>query len=106
MSGSDPDASDSYGVIVLGAGAGGMAAAIVAMVLVQPAAAQDADPDRWGLTVAPYFVFPNMSGQTGIGDVTIDVDADPGDIFDKLQFGFMIFLEMSNEDWAVGVGRN
>jgi hypothetical protein len=80
-----------------------MAAAIVAMVLVQPAAAQDADPDRWGLTVAPYFVFPNMSGQTGIGDVTIDVDADPGDIFDKLQFGFMIFLEMSNQDWAVGV---
>ena len=26
-------------------------------------------------------------------------DADPGDIFDKLQFGFMIFLEMSNQDW-------
>jgi hypothetical protein len=73
------------------------------IALAQPATAQEADPDRWGLTVAPYFVFPNMSGQTGIGDVTVDVDANPGDIFDKLQFGFMIFMEMSNQDWAVGV---
>ena len=78
-------------------------AALFATALVQPAAAQDADPDRWGLTVAPYFVFPNMSGETGLGDVTVDVDANPGDIFDKLQFGFMMFLEMSNRDWAVGI---
>lgn len=77
--------------------------ALFAISLAQPATAQEADPDRWGLTVAPYFIFPNMSGQTGIGDVIVDVDADPGDIFDKLQFGFMIFLEMSNQDWAVGI---
>ena len=77
--------------------------AILAIALAGPAWAQDADEDRWGLTVAPYFVFPNMSGQAGIGNVTVDVDADPGDILDKLQFGFMMFLEMSNRDWAVGV---
>ncbi len=83
----------------------GMAAAAVGLVLsmLSPAHAQQADEDRWGLTVAPYFVFPNMSGQAGIGDLVVDVDADPGDIFDKLQFGFMMFLEMSNQDWAVGV---
>lgn len=78
-------------------------AASATLALAGPALAQDADPDRWGLTVAPYFVFPNMNGQAGIGNVTIDVDADPGDIFDRLQFGAMLFLEMSNRDWAVGV---
>jgi hypothetical protein len=78
-------------------------AVISALVLTPPAAAQETDSDRWDLTVAPYFILPNMSGETGIGDVAVDVDASPGDIFDKLQFGFMIFLEMSNEDWAVGV---
>ena len=77
--------------------------ALFAITLVRPAAAQETDPDRWGLSVAPYFVVPNMSGQAGIGNVTVDVDADPGDIFDKLQFGFMLFLEMSNRDWAVGI---
>ena len=83
----------------------GMAAAVagLAMTMVCPAHAQEVDEDRWGLTVAPYFVFPNMSGQAGIGDVVVDVDASPGDVFDKLQFGFMLFLEMSNQDWAVGV---
>ena len=82
-----------------------MAAAIagLALTMVSPAHAQDIDEDRWGLTVAPYFVFPNMNGQAGLGDVTVDVDANPGDVFDKLQFGFMLFLEMSNQDWAVGV---
>lgn len=78
-------------------------AAILTMALASPAQAQDADPDRWGLTVAPYFLFPNMSGEAGIGNITVDVDADPGDIFDKLQFGFMLLLEMSNQDWAVAV---
>jgi len=79
------------------------AVAGLALTIVSPAHAQEVDEDRWGLMVAPYFVFPNMSGQAGIGDVTVDVDADPGDIFDKLQFGFMMFLEMSNRDWAVGI---
>ena len=83
----------------------GMAAAVagLAMTMVSPAQAQEVDEDRWGLTVAPYFVFPNMSGQAGIRDVVVDVDASPGDVFDKLQFGFMLFFEMSNQDWAVGV---
>ncbi|MEK6255198.1 MAG: hypothetical protein N2B05_10915, partial [Gemmatimonadales bacterium] len=79
------------------------AVAGLALTMVSPACAQEVDEDRWGLTVAPYFVFPNMSGQAGIGDVTVDVDASPADVFDKLQFGFMMFLEMSNQDWAVGV---
>ena len=83
----------------------GMAAAVagLALTMVSSAHAQEVDEDRWGLTVAPYFVFPNMNGQAGIRDIVVDVDASPGDVFDKLQFGFMIFFEMSNQDWAVGV---
>jgi hypothetical protein len=61
---------------------------LFAITLVRPAVAQDADPDRWGLTVAPYFVFPNMNGQTGIGDVAVDVDADPGAPSDLSQFRY------------------
>ena len=79
------------------------AVAGLALTMVSPAQAQEVDEDRWGLTVAPYFVFPNMNGQAGIGDVVVDVDASPADIFDNLQFGFMLFFEMSNQDWAVGV---
>jgi hypothetical protein len=43
-----------------------------------------------------------MSGQTGLGNLpTIPVDADPGDIFDKLHMGAMLYLEAKNDKWAI-----
>lgn len=66
-----------------------------------PARAQDANVG-WGFLIAPYVVFPNMKGMTGVGNLPdVTVDEDPGDIFDNLQFGAMLYAEAHNEDWAI-----
>jgi hypothetical protein len=70
------------------------------------AAAQDAAPAvpaDWHYLVEPYFLAPNMSGTSGIGGVTADVDADPSDVFDKLRFGAMVYLEARNASWAASI---
>ena len=60
-----------------------------------------ADHGTWHYTVMPYAMFPNMRGDTGIRELpTVPVDQDPGDIFDKLQMGAMLFLEARNDQWA------
>ena len=58
--------------------------------------------DKWGFMIEPYLMFPNMSGQTGLGNLpTIPVDADPGDIFKKLHMGGMLYLEARYDQWAI-----
>ena len=59
--------------------------------------------DRWEFLVAPYFLFPHMSGTTAIRGIEVEVDANPGDIFSRLQFGAMLFLEVHNSVWAVSL---
>ncbi len=68
-----------------------------------PAAAQEsASEDKWKFLIEPYLMFPYMSGQTGLGNLpTISVDADPGDIFDKLHMGAMLYLEANTDKWAI-----
>jgi hypothetical protein len=47
-------------------------------------------------------MFPNMSGSTGVEALPlVEVDASASDIFSKLQFGGMIYLEASNDKWAI-----
>jgi len=75
----------------------------IATILLPMAAAhaQGTADDGWHFMVAPYAMFPNMKGQTGIADLpTIKVDEDPQDIFDNLQMGAMLFLEARNDKWA------
>lgn len=63
--------------------------------------AQDAPDGRWHFLIEPYAMFPNMKGNTGIGNLPpVHVDQDPQDIFENLQFGAMLFLEARNENWA------
>ena len=54
----------------------------------------------WKYIVEPYFLLPNMSGTTGVGTVTADVDAGTGDILGALDFGAMLYLEMHDARWA------
>lgn len=80
----------------------------IAFVLVlagtKPVAAQSAAPDgRWRFSVSPYLLIPYMNGTTGIGDLTTEVDASPGDIFSHLQFGGMLRMEAHNGTWGVGL---
>jgi len=59
-------------------------------------------PSNWDYLIQPYLLFPNMSGETAIGDLpAIDVDADIGDIFGHLKFGAMLYLEATNNTWTV-----
>jgi hypothetical protein len=58
---------------------------------------------RWRFVVAPYFLFPYMNGAVTVRGLDVDVDANPGDIFDKLQFGGMLYLEANNGTWGVSL---
>jgi hypothetical protein len=66
--------------------------------------AQDVDnaPDgEWHFLVQPYVLFPNMRGETGVGNLpNVDVDEDPSDIFHNLQMGAMLYAEARNDQWT------
>jgi hypothetical protein len=59
------------------------------------------DANRWEFTVAPYLLFPHMDGQTSIRGNPVDVDVGPSEIFERLDFGAMLYMEMANRDWAI-----
>jgi hypothetical protein len=66
-----------------------------------PAQAQTSPEGGWHFLVEPYVMFPNMKGETGVGNLPpVQVDEDPQDIFDNLQMGAMLFLEARNDNWA------
>lgn len=65
------------------------------------AQAQNAPEAGWHYLVQPYAMFPNMNGRTAVANLpTIDVNEDPGDIFENLQMGAMFYAEARNERWT------
>ncbi|MDH5284329.1 MAG: hypothetical protein OEW80_10665, partial [Gemmatimonadota bacterium] len=64
---------------------------------------REGEADRVEWTVAPYFLIPTMSGDLTVGNQTIGVDAGPGDIFDKLQFGAMLYVQVRKGAWGGAV---
>ena len=67
-----------------------------------PAAQTEDSGNTWGFLIEPYLLFPNMAGNIGLRNLPeADVEANPGDIFSKLHFGGMLYLEAHNDDWAV-----
>ena len=76
-------------------------ALLVFVVAMVPLCAQAQD-DKWQFTVAPYVVFPGMSGKLGIGPFEADVDAGVSDILSNLQFGAMGYFEVRKGDWGFG----
>lgn len=74
------------------------ASLLLCAVTVNPAQAQGSD---WQYLIAPYALLPNMKGETGIGELpAVPVEADPGDIFDNLHIGAMLYAEMRNDTWT------
>ena len=59
---------------------------ILVMALVATAPLQ---AEEWKHEIAPYLWGSGLDGTTGAGPVTVDVDADFGDILDHLELGFM-----------------
>ncbi len=68
-----------------------------------PALAQSSANDKkWKFLTEVYMLFPNMNGETGIGNnLTVPVDAGTGDIFSTLKLGGMIYLEAHTNKWAI-----
>ena len=59
---------------------------------------QEPQHGGWQFLLEPYVMFPNMKGETAIGNLPpVHVDEDPQDIFDHLQLGAMLFLEARND---------
>jgi hypothetical protein len=67
-----------------------------------PLSAQAPDSvKKWHVLTDIYLMFPNMDGRTGIADeLTVPVDANPGDIFNKLHMAAMLYIEVQNNKWA------
>jgi len=70
------------------------------------ALAQDSAPEKkWHYLTDVYLMFPYMNGETGIGknstEITVPVDANPGDIFSKLKLAGMLYLEAHTSKWAI-----
>jgi len=63
----------------------------------------EGDADRLEWIVAPYLLIPNMSGDVTVRNQTIGVDAGPGDIFDRLQFGAMLYVQVRKGAWGGAV---
>jgi hypothetical protein len=57
---------------------------------------------NWNFLLEVYLMFPNMNGKSGIGMLPdVEVDANPDDIFDKLQMAAMLYFEAANDRWAL-----
>jgi len=58
--------------------------------------------NEWNFLTNVYLLFPNISGEAGIGNqLTVPIDAHPGDIFSKLKMGGMLYLEARHKRWAI-----
>ena len=51
-------------------------------------------------TIAPYMLFPTMSGTTTIRGLPLDVDLGPGEIFENLEFGIMGYFQVRRGKWG------
>ncbi|MCK7582045.1 MAG: hypothetical protein MZV65_44865 [Chromatiales bacterium] len=81
-----------------------MAVVVIAFVAVTAAPAQAASPtqDEWQFEVTPYLFGSALSGTTGIGSVTAEVDSSFSDILENLDSSFMAMFEARKGAWGFG----
>jgi hypothetical protein len=72
--------------------------ALLGLALLASAPLQAAE---WKHELAPYLWGSSMNGASGIGDLTVNVDASFGDILDNLEMGFMGVYRASREKLSV-----
>lgn len=57
--------------------------------------------NKWNFLLDVYAMFPNINGTTAISTLPeVKVDANPGDVFDQLNMGAMLYFETSNDHWS------
>lgn len=59
--------------------------------------------DEWHYTLAPYMLFPGMSGTLGARGLEKDVDVNASDILSNLQFGVNGAFDARKGVWGFGV---
>jgi hypothetical protein len=65
-------------------------------------AQENVQEKKWQFLIEPYIMFPSMSGETGVRNLpSVNVDANVSDIFSRLQFGAMLYLEAQTDKWAI-----
>jgi hypothetical protein len=65
-----------------------------------PDSAQKKD-DAWHFTLAPYILFPQMQGTSGIGNLPpVKVNVTASEIFSHLQIGGMFYFQASKGPWS------
>jgi hypothetical protein len=76
---------------------------LLSFILFHPLNAQSSVTDKkWNFLTDVYLMFPNINGETGIGEsLIVPVDANPGDVFSNLQMGAMLYLEAKTSKWAI-----
>ena len=60
------------------------------------------NPDQWGYQLMPYIWFPRIDGELEVLDEEVPFDASFGDLFDKLNFAFMMTFEARKGRWGIG----
>ena len=79
-----------------------VSAAVLIGLAANPAQAQSPAPDDgWQFEFTPYIFGSSLSGTTGIGRVTADVDLSFGDIVENLDSGFMAMFEARKGPWGL-----
>lgn len=81
-----------------------LAAVTIALAgLATPAVqAAGAGPDAWQFELTPYLFGAALSGTTGVGNVSSDVDANFSDLLENLDSGFMAMVEARKGPWGFG----
>lgn len=76
---------------------------ILYLTLFSVSAVAQADPanKKWEFAVAPYLLFPNLSGEITVNGILLDADASAKDVFENLELGGMLYLEATSDKWAI-----
>ena len=75
----------------------------ISTVSAQSPSSSGAGSDRWEYVVSPYMLLPFMDGTSAVRGLEVEIDANPSDIFDNLQFGAMGYFGARKGNWGFGV---
>lgn len=75
---------------------------VVFMLLQASAFSQEEEKSKWHYLSEIYLMFPTMAGEVGVAGIPpVELDADAGSIFSLIKMGAMLYLEATNDDWAI-----
>jgi hypothetical protein len=76
---------------------------LVAAAVLMCSAAESAEPDHrdWEVSLHPHVWLPSLDADTGVGDVSSEMDVSSTDVLKELEGGLMLNLEARRDRWGV-----